>query len=647
MTQVGWNKHGEKIYSQLDYIITNVTPNISTQYNQGISDHIIFKAAIELRVSKPKIITVCNRQNLFNELRLLPESDSISDTLSYIRTYIKDFCAEIRLDRIENNIDEFQIPPDSSTLIKEWIEDFRRFAQQASELRFTEFQGKAFKILRSVTKYDQHMKRDGSIISVIRDADGRVITQETEVHRLLIEYLKTLDHKVTLEHPAEDLLPFPALPPISRKELSDLVSKMPRAKALTSFPVPDELFKHLLDNEGLDQLLECWDPDFLAENPEIFICKLVLLNKSHPYIPSVDQMRPIVATNAVFKLIEARFITKLQHAFWQLPGLAKAQCGFLPYMSTHVQIQRLLEQVTKAWKLAGQKYQKKETNTSAEETFALFVDFEQAYCSIDMKKLHERMKALQVIPAAELDFIFALFQRLKIHLGNSRYSACNGVPQGGRLSPILFDFAMHFMLEDMKHSFDQDFERLFPSHPNSVTPNSAAMWADDLAFVFRTPLLSFKEKLKLILSHLMRAGNSWGLRINFKKSAIMHFFTNMATYTPFSDDLSVYNKKDGYAPLKLNLPQQSITLPLVRCYKYLGILINRNLRIFDHLTFLKNKTGYIINSFTSIRKASKSAKFCHNSWQLFIRPLLDYTSVYLGYTPQRDKEACGRCTDNL
>ena len=112
----------------------------------------------------------------------------------------------------------------------------------------------------------------------------------------------------------------------------------------------------------------------------------------------------------------------------------------------------------------------------------------------------------------------------------------------------------------------------------------------------------------------------------------------MSDYSAFSDEASKYDIGKELAPLTLNLKSEKVILPLVRTYKYLGIHVNRNLRITDHLKFLRKKTNFIINAFISIRKASLSVKFCHNTWQLFIRPLLDYTSTYLSYVPACDKE---------
>jgi len=60
-------------------------------------------------------------------------------------------------------------------------------------------------------------------------------------------------------------------------------------------------------------------------------------------------MRPIVATNVVFKILESRFSEELQQAFWKLDGFALSQFGFLKNMSTQAQIFNLLKQVTQGW----------------------------------------------------------------------------------------------------------------------------------------------------------------------------------------------------------------------------------------------------------------------------------------------------------
>ena len=279
-----------------------------------------------MRLTKniPRTITVCNRINLLNELKLLPKSCNISEILEFIRSYKQEFVKNIKLSKFEQGIDEFKIPSDSNSLIRDWLENFINFASQVACLRFTSFQGKAFQIIRTITKYDQFLKRDGSIITVIKDSNGTIVTNPSNVQENLIQYLRSRDENLTKDHPPEPLISFPFLPPISDQELIDLVENISSHKALSPFPVPDELLKCIKSRDSFEQLLECWDPSFLNSFPEIFESKLPL-NKIHPLVPTVKQMRPIVVTNVIFKLVESRFLSKLQRCFWSLPGFAKSQ----------------------------------------------------------------------------------------------------------------------------------------------------------------------------------------------------------------------------------------------------------------------------------------------------------------------------------
>ncbi|HRP37269.1 MAG TPA: hypothetical protein PLS50_05665 [Candidatus Dojkabacteria bacterium] len=70
---------------------------------------------------------------------------------------------------------------------------------------------------------------------------------------------------------------------------------------------------------------------------EIFDCKLLALNKAHPRVPFVEQMRPITVTNVVFKILESRFNEDLQEAFFKLDRFAMSQHVFLKGLTTQTQ----------------------------------------------------------------------------------------------------------------------------------------------------------------------------------------------------------------------------------------------------------------------------------------------------------------------
>ena len=122
----------------------------------------------------------------------------------------------------------------------------------------------------------------------------------------------------------------------------------------------------------------------------------------------------------------------------------------------------------------------------------------------------------------------------------------------------------------------------------------------------------------------------------------MHFLPlhpRVKNYTNLSDETCVLDK-NYEGTLNWNyLNEPKISLPFVSKYKYLGIYINRKLNFKDHLDFLKKKLNFIINSFLCMRRASKSLKFCYNTWEVFIRPNLDYSSSYLWYCSDEDRES--------
>jgi len=243
---------------------------------------------------------------------------------------------------------EFKIPTDQTRLLQEWTKDFKNLAKDVTNLRFTPFQALAFSKLRTITKYDQFYKRDGSIAQNLRTQDGSIITDKDQVSKLIIESLKNIDKHLIQKQPhmTKEL---PELPPITEEELQKTLKHISTKKALTKFPVPDELI-HLIPSNKLSTFFsEIWNPNFIETFPELFDCKLIPLNKIHPRIPNCDQISPIVATNVIFKIIEARFNDELQEKFWKLEGCSYSQFGFLKNMNSQSQIFNLLHQTILKW----------------------------------------------------------------------------------------------------------------------------------------------------------------------------------------------------------------------------------------------------------------------------------------------------------
>jgi len=116
-------------------------------------------------------------------------------------------------------------------------------------------------------------------------------------------------------------------------------------------------------------------------------------------------------------------------------------------------------------------------------------------------------------------------------------------------------------------------------------------------------------------------------------------FSQKRIYSDLSDDTCEFSPKCEKTRITWKISENlCYNIPLVRVYKYLGIHINQNLTFKHHLGFLKKKINYLTSAFTSIRKYSSSLRFCHNTWELFVRPLLDYSNTYINFCPLKDHE---------
>ena len=254
-----------------------------------------------------------------------------------------------------------------------------------------------------------------------------------------------------------------------------------------------------------------------------------------------------------------------------------------------------------------------------------------------------------------LDYIFFLVRQLKIHIGHQIFKPIHGVPQGGIISPTLFNFAMHYFLTDLAQTINSLTETQNTPH-RQITPERTGMWADDLAFIIQHLHLNSKEgqsdlkyTIRAYSHHIYTIGLSWGLRVNWKKSALMPLnlgwrSNRYASLLSHSATNPMYDPKTKSCPIILQIITGrsilQINLPLVQSYKYLGIIMTQSLRWSKHLEKLRDKAEYISICFYPLRKAATESRFAYNMWTTFIRPLLDYAApvFYHAFSTEADKQ---------
>lgn len=458
-TRKGKNRNNETIYSRLDYLITNTNPTVKLTYHPNISDHCMFAIQAPLQNARIRKIQLYNRKKLTEDLLNIPNI-TLKNLIDHVTLYKHKYSVQRRVEKVQMDLSNFNLPEDLNGRVLVWSHNFQKFAKDIAELRFSPMQGYAFKIIRQITKYDCFLKRDGSIITVLKLQCGRIITYEHEVNRLLLKVLTDREQYLLRVHGNFSLDPPPALPPLTNQQISSLISRLATKKALTDFPIPDEFIHSAQSEAFLTSLNLLWNPTFLLNNNEIFDSRLIPLNKVHPNVPEPHQMRPIVVTNVLFKLLEMRLNDVLYEKFNLLPKISESQVGFIHGMSTQVNIKKLLDYVTKPYYSDKNKPGAPYIRLSqaipgyplihpSMRTYIVFIDYEQAFNSINMRKLFNRMKNLKhqgqpMFDIRELKFLFWAYQQLKIHIGKEQFKTKYGVPQGGINSPILFDWAIYF-----------------------------------------------------------------------------------------------------------------------------------------------------------------------------------------------------------
>ena len=86
------------------------------------------------------------------------------------------------------------------------------------------------------------------------------------------------------------------------------------------------------------ELRDLWrcELDSFLTGEDTWAGRLIPLNKVSPTAPNRKQMRPILVQSAIVKLLEARFLPKLQD--YMVNKLTPCQTGFIPQMGIQVNL---------------------------------------------------------------------------------------------------------------------------------------------------------------------------------------------------------------------------------------------------------------------------------------------------------------------
>ena len=167
-----------------------------------------------------------------------------------------------------------------------------------------------------------------------------------------------------------------------------------------------------------------------------------------------------------------------------------------------------------------------------------------------MDKLYQRINKKNSIykfmDETEIHFVFWAYQQLEIQLGDQIFKTLFGVPQGGINSPILFDWTLYFLMEDLQSLLNH--LRDSGIGDQCINEENTFLFADDSAFGFRlcTPEANHKTFFKSFLHRLCTTSLEWGLKINWDKSALMKFSLVSGTCHLLSDYPAPWKGRPDY-----------------------------------------------------------------------------------------------------
>ena len=574
-------KEGTRGSSKLDYLIcgSGIEATFFDQCSTN-SDHDIIRWNIKFRATmKPKRIFIPNQKLAKEITELSIRDESVANAIDLLKVFLwrrklkrKRAFIKLKPQRIDNDIyKNLLLSVQEEESITETIRMYwEGFWMNIESERYSQLSKKAFDILRSLCKYHLFEKRDGSVVNQIRLDDGRIITDSKQISSLLISVLNDIQNSEEFHQYAGNL-PFPDLPQLDPSEIKLLLSKLSTGKAV-SFDLFSDLV--LRDEELLIRLSELlkdlWsgklnDLDSLGE---IFKARLVALNKAHPRVPNKEEFRPIIILSLIVKIMEARWLPKLQE--YAIKKLCPSQTGFVTGQGVFTNVFRVIERI-------------KERTEIKKNVFALFVDFKSAYNHTRHDLLFQRLQ--NVLNHQEIAFQRSIYDKLIIQSDVSHCRPNLGVAQGSVISPFLFDIYT---------------EPLFWELNKVISLQDIFGYADDI-LVLCEDIGTLNSCIKII-EDWSKANN---LKINKGKSAVLEF---------------VHRKKKK---TQLTVGETVQDYPIVEKYKYLGTWLQQKLDMKIHMQQIEKKSNFIRLKLSPFLYSS-SLEMKKNLWQIFIVPLFEF-----------------------
>lgn len=426
-----------------------------------------------------------------------------------------------------------------------------------------------------------------SVATAVRDSTGRLCTQPRDVLRVWRDYFLDLSAAKTqrakwTQAQWESAVPLPAreeLPgtshSISWAEVVQAVKTMPAGKAAGADGILPEALRALLadaagkipgDDEvpsepttpGGRALLRLVNKLFASEQlpEEARSAVVVPIPKPGGDERVPNDHRGISLMSVPLKVVCRVVAARLDAAFKSAKLIRPEQAGFLSREECMGHVCALVEAVQRRQK-------------AGKVTYAAFIDFRKAFDTVPHGALlHVAEKA--GVRGRCLSFIRALYSNptLQVRVGDKATESIpleQGVRQGDPLSPTLFSLFINSVLDGVKGVKVHD------------------LGGGLLGLLFADDVAAFGFDRASMLATLQRIGDwatRWGMTINQDKCGLVVFSYPGADGAPAAAARAVQEEARTQS-----WPLQGGNIPVVDQYKYLGVMINKDLDFTVHVAY--------------------------------------------------------------